>query len=265
MAHSFGTKKSWREWRDKRDASLHDPYGWFSLVELTWLDATARKLETFPGLWSASDDGQTITVSLPPGEHLFRDGQEVTGTVEVEVAPGVTDRSLRDDQGREAEVMYRFGKPGVRVRDPQAPGLANDYRIARYTFDPTWVVRGRIRPFREPQDITVGAAVPGGSHVLTAWAEAEVALPGGETARLTVTGDGPDRSSVFFYDVTSGNTTSEWRSAPLVVDGETVIIDFNRATIFPAHITPYGTCPKPPEDNHVNVKVKAGEKKVAKP
>lgn len=265
MAHAFGTAEAWEEWREGRDASLHEPYGWFSLVELTWLDETPRELEHFPGLWSASEDGQTITVALPEGECLYRDGNEVTGSVEVTVAPGVTDRSLRDARGREIEVMYRFGRPGIRVRDPHAPALANDHRIARYKFSTKWVLRGRMRPFTQTKEIVVDAAVEGGQHTLTAWGEAEVALPNDETVRLTVTGDGPQSSRVMFSDCTSGDTTAEWRSAPIAVDGETVVIDFNRATIFPAHMSPYGTCPKPPKENFIDAKVRAGEKKVEKP
>lgn len=264
MAHAFGTKRAWKDWRAERDASLKDPYGWFSLVELTWLSEEPRELENFPGLWSASEDGQTITVEVPDGAHVYRDGEEVSGTVQVEVAPGVVDRSLKDDRGREVEVMYRFGKPGVRVRDPQSPALADDYRVARYKFAPEWVVRGRLRRFPEPHDVVVDAAVPEGQHTLSAWAEAEVALPKDRTARLVLTGT-PEDANVIFHDKTNGDTTAGWRAAPAAIDGETVVIDFNRAVIFPAHISPYGTCPKPPTGNVVQARVKAGEKKVARP
>ena len=262
---SFGTEESWSEWRDERDASFKDPYGWFSLVELTWLGTTPQELENFPGLWSASEDGQTITVEVPDDQPIYRDGEEVHGTVTIDVAPGVTDRSLKDSRGREVEAMYRFGKPGVRIRDPHAPALAGDYRVARYKFNPKWVVRGRMLRYPEIKDLTVDAAVPGGSHTLHAWGDAEVALPKDRTATLIVTGEAPDDSSVIFYDETNGDTTAGWRRAPLVVDGETVVIDFNRATIFPAHMSPYGTCPKPPADNRIKARVKAGEKMVVRP
>ncbi len=265
MSHPFGTEKSWSEWREQRDASLKEPYGWFSLVELTWLDQTPKELSHFPGLWSASEDGQTITALITEDDPLYRGDEKVTGDVVIEVAPGVTDRSYRDSKGREIEVMYRFGKPGIRVRDPHAPALENDYRIARFKFDPKWVVRGRMLPYDEVREVTVDAAVEGGSHVISTWGEAEVALPKDRTATLVVTGTGPEKSSVYFYDKSSGDTTAEWRSAPVSVDGETVVIDFNRATIFPAHMSPYGTCPKPPASNRIDAQVKAGEKKVVKP
>ncbi len=265
MTYAFGTKKAWKQWRDQRVDALKDPYGWFSLVELTWLGPQPQPLDQFPGQWSASKDGLTVTGTLPEGVAVYRDGQEVVGQVQVSVAPGVADRSLKDKEGRELEVFYRFGKPGVRVRDPKAPALAGDYRVSRYKFSPEWVVRGRLKPYAQPQERVVEAAVPGGSHRLTAWAEAEVALPEGGTATLTVTGDGPGSSRVLFYDQTNGQASAGWREAPVAVDGDTVVIDFNRATIFPCHLTPYGTCPKPPAENVVDTKVRAGEKKVEKP
>ena len=43
---SFGTEESWSEWRDERDESFKDPYGWFSLVELTWLGTTPQELDS---------------------------------------------------------------------------------------------------------------------------------------------------------------------------------------------------------------------------
>ncbi len=265
MAYAFGTAQAWEEWRTERDQSLKDPYGWFSLVELTWLGRDPQELTNFPGLWSASEDGQTITVEVPEDSALYRDGEQISGTVNVEVAPGVVDRSITDAQGREIEVMYRFGKPGIRVRDPQAPALATDFRIAKYDFTPKWVVRGRMRPYEEPQEIQVGAAVPEGSHTLTAWGEADVALPNEQTATLVITGSDPHHAHVMFRDKTSGKATAAWRTAPVAIDGETVVIDFNRATILPAHMSPYGTCPQPPAGNDVDAKVKAGEKKVEKP
>ena len=265
MADSFGTAQSWNQWRSERDAALAEPYGWFSVVGLDWLDATPRVLDHFPGEWSASIDGNVVVAEIPVDQPLYRDGEEITGTLEIPIEPGAVDRSLRDGRGREAELMHRFGRLGIRVRDPQSPMLASDFRVSRYKFSPKWALRGRLLPYPEPREIIVDAASKGDQHALTAWGEAEVALPNDEVVRLAVTGDRLENASVLFYDETNGDKTAAWRNAPIAVDGQTVVIDFNRAAILPAHMTPYGTCPKPPAGNVVNAKVKAGEKKVEKP
>lgn len=259
MGESVGSKNGWKQWQNDREGALRDPYGWLSLVELEWLNDSPRSLAHFPGKWSA--DGNTVTFAPVPGEPLvYRDGQLIDAPLQIEVGPGISDRSLRDENGREIEVMYRFWGPAIRVRDPHAKRLEQFEGLDRYDFDPRWVLRGRILPYEEPRHLTVGSAVEGGTQDATAWADAEVVLPGGEAGTLMLMGEGPDSSSVWFYDQTNDDTTPGWRSAPTVVDGETVVIDMNRAQIFPAHLSPFGTCPRPPEENRIPARVEAGEK-----
>ena len=259
---SVGTKSGWDNWKAGRDEALRDPYGWLSLVDLQWLGEEPRRLDHFPGDWSAQ--GNTVLFAPVKGETpVYRDGALVEEPLEIEVGPGVTDRSLRDADGREIEVMYRYWGPAIRVRDPKARRLAEFRGLDRYDFDPRWVLRGRVLPYEQPMEVTVPTAVEGGTTEIDAWADAEVVLPDGEPLALQLFGDGPEHSSVSFYDQTNGKTTPGWRSAPVVVDGDTVVIDLNRAQIFPAHLTPFGTCPKPPGENRVPARVKAGEKKFA--
>lgn len=40
-----------------------------------------------------------------------------------------------------------------------------------------------------------------------------------------------------------------------------VRLDFTAALNLPSHLTPYGTCPRPPEGNVVTVAVAAGERR----
>ena len=264
MGGAFGTKEDWQAWVKQRDASLKEPYGWLSLVELDWLDETPKDLENFPGKWSA--DGTTITAVFDEDDlKVYRDGSLVGSPLTIEVTPGESDRSLRDETGREIEVMYRYWSPAVRVRDPKARRLEEFEGVDRYDFNKTWVLRGRLLPFDGVRQVAVPTAIEGGTSKLDTWATADFALPGDdEPISLIVTGDGPEGSSVFFYDDTNGDTTPGWRAAHAVIDGETVVVDFNRATLFPAHMSPFGTCPKPPEGNRIPRRVEAGEKKPLK-
>lgn len=257
MLEGYGTKEGWQRWAAERDESLRDPYGWLSLVELEWLDQTPRKLSSFPGTWSAQ--GNTVTAEFGAEEpKVYRDGQQVESPLTIEVAKGQSDRSLRDESGREIEVIYRFWGPCVRVRDPQASRLENYQGLDRYDFDPAWVLRGRLLPYDQVRQVEVEAAVEGGSHILPTWADAELALPGDEdTVTLVVSGEGPEGDPrVLFFD--EGMT--QWRAVSVAIDGGTVVADLNRATLFPAHLSPFGTCPKPPEGNRIPRVVEAGEK-----
>ena len=70
---------------------------------------------------------------------------------------------------------------------------------------------------------------------------------------------------VIFHDPTNGAQTAAWRRAPLLPDEGGWVVDFNRAQNFPAHFTPFGTCPTPPEGQGVPLAVHAGEKAPAEP
>ena len=261
MVGSVGTKSGRSEWIEAREEALRDPYGWLSLVELKWLDGAPTPLSHFPGLWEATGDDVTFTPEKG-GSSVFQGDQLVTEPLTIKVKPGTSDRSLRDQDGREAEVMSRFGLPAVRVRDPRANRLAGFDGLDRYDFDPTWVLRGRLLRFEEPRQQQVGTAVEGKTANLQAWAHAEVSLPNGDVAHLVVTGD-LESPQVLFYDQTNGDGTPEWRKVQAALDGETVVLDMNQAQIFPAHLSPFGTCPKPPEQNRIPMPVLAGEKKFA--
>jgi uncharacterized protein (DUF1684 family) len=64
-----------------------------------------------------------------------------------------------------------------------------------------------------------------------------------------------------FRDGTSGETTypaARFLYTPPATDGK-VVLDFNRAESPPCAFNPYATCPLPPPDNRMKVRVEAGE------
>ena len=260
MDELVGTEEGLELWRREREDALREPYGWLSLVELEWLGSTPQSLAHFPGLWSA--DGNLVTFAPRVTDPLvFRDYVEVISPIVIEVGPGISDRSLKDEEGREVEVMYRFWGPAVRVRDPEAKRLKQFTQLDRFDFDDEWVLSGDVRQYEEPISLKVDAAVEGGTQMVTVWAEADIALPNGRETTVVLTGDGPGSSSVMFFDETNGDITPGWRTVKAEVDGDDVVLDMNRAQIFPAHLSPFGTCPQPPKGNRIPMRVEAGEKK----
>jgi hypothetical protein len=64
-----------------------------------------------------------------------------------------------------------------------------------------------------------------------------------------------------FKDLTSGKETypaGRFLYTPLPVGGK-VVVDFNRAVNPPCAFTPYATCPLPPRQNWLGVRIEAGE------
>jgi uncharacterized protein (DUF1684 family) len=64
-----------------------------------------------------------------------------------------------------------------------------------------------------------------------------------------------------FRDLTAGETTypaARFLYTPMPKDGR-VVLDFNRAENPPCAFNPYATCPLPPYENRLKVRVEAGE------
>ncbi len=75
----------------------------------------------------------------------------------------------------------------------------------------------------------------------------------------------PDAKELFyiFRDQTSSKETygaGRFMYSDLPHDGK-VVLDFNKAYNPPCAFTPYATCPLPPAENRLPVRIEAGEKK----
>ncbi|WP_350258176.1 DUF1684 domain-containing protein [Scrofimicrobium sp. R131] len=247
-------RAAWEQWREHRNETLRQPHGWLSLVNLEWVGDTAAPLSSFPGIWSAKD--HQVTATFSPEDQVTRDGHPVVGQVHLEIPRGESDTSLLDARGRQAEVASRFGRIAVRTRDPEAPTRTNFSETRTFDFDPKWIVTVEWEPYPEPTEVTVPSAHQSKPMTLTAQGSATVF-----GQKVTITGSDRDHLGLIFHDETNGNQTEGWRSAPAKLDDGRLTIDFNRAVNFPAHFTPYGTCPTPPAGNTLPVAVTAGEKK----
>jgi uncharacterized protein len=86
----------------------------------------------------------------------------------------------------------------------------------------------------------------------------------GRQLKLEPVLEDPSAKELFFIfrDGTSGHETygaGRYLYAPLPRDG-TVVLDFNKAYSPPCAFTRYATCPLPPRQNRLPVRVEAGEK-----
>lgn len=220
------------DWHKQRLDDLNVPYGWLSLISLDWIGDEPQTLDTFPGVWQRRGDGVTVTFTAE--DAVTRNGEPVTGELHLDEH----DRTLRDSRGREAEYAPRFGAQMVRVRTEEF----TPRDIPTYPHDEAWTITVPHRPTDDT--VEVRSAQPFGTHTLQGTGYATI---DGKEMLLT---DG-----LIFSDPTG------WRRAPATVseDGATVTIDFNQSTIFPFHLSPYGTCPTAPASNHFDRTVEAGE------
>lgn len=248
--------EQWQDWHTARERDLADPHGWLALVSLDWLDDTPRRYGQLPGLWWQDQEAAYLD---PDGADLTYDGEPVTSVRRFElVNSGLGTRVPAGDL--EVEIARRSGYL-IRVHDPKAEVLRDFRGVPAYEPNPDWVLAGRFEPFDEPRPTTVGAVVPGLSHVYTAPGLVRFRYAGAEYT-LTAFNGKQGGLSILFTDATSGVTTYPAnRSLPVAeadADG-TVSLDFNRALNLPCAFTDFATCPLPPEGNRLPFAVTAGE------
>jgi hypothetical protein len=248
--------EDWQAWKTARERDLADPYGWLALVSLEWLDDAPRRYEGLPGVWWQDADAAYLD---PQGAEVSHEGAPVTDVRRFElVNSGAGTRVVAGDV--EIEIARRSGYL-IRVHDPKAEVLRDFRGVPSYEPRQEWVLEGRFEAFSEPRPTTVGAVVPGLSHVYTAPGVVRFSHEGVEHT-LTAFNGKVDGLSILFTDATSGVTTyaaNRSLAVPAPDEQGVVVLDFNRATNLPCAFTDFATCPLPPEGNRLPFAVEAGE------
>lgn len=263
-----------KAWQKERVESLKREDGWFTLVGLFWLDEGENRFGSDP----------EAKVALPADRAprqagvLVRKGDEVT----VRVAPGVTVTSdgkpvttlalSADSNGKPTIldlgslsffVIRRGDLVGVRVKDKKSPALAAFHGLDSFPVSPAWRIDARFEPYDPPKDVAIpnvlGQVIPDKSPgaLVFEW--------DGKTYRLDTSGDPKEGLSLIFGDQTNGKETygaGRFLDTGPVENGK-VVVDFNKAYNPPCAFTPYATCPLPPAQNKLALRVEAGEKKYA--
>jgi uncharacterized protein (DUF1684 family) len=126
-------------------------------------------------------------------------------------------------------------------------------------------VEATFVPHASPRKVAI-PTVLGTSEPMEAPGIVKFTVDGKEYTLEPVIEDPSDPSLWFiFKDQTSAKETygaGRFLYAPMPENGKTVI-DFNRAYNPPCALTPYATCPLPPKQNWLPVRVEAGEKAYA--
>lgn len=263
-------------WRADRVARLTAPDSWLSLIGLHWLkpgensvgsaEDNSIRLAAGPaylGQVTLEADGRVIFVAAP-GSLAASDGAPVPGSnfgaVELSYRSGKP--TLVTAHTVSFLVIQRGEKLGLRVRDSESPRRVNFVGIDYFDADPAWRIEADWVAFESPREIpitnmlgqTSPAKVPG-KAVFTRDGQTIELLPMAESA-----------TEPLFFVISDGTSGEETYDAARFVyavppkDGK-VILDFNRAQNPPCAFTPFATCPLPPKENRMTIRVTAGERK----
>jgi len=244
------------KWRNQREDRLKAEGGWLSVAGLFWLHDGAN---TF-----GKDEKNDIV--LPDGPAQAGVFELQAGKVKVKM--NGSEKELWPDSMDKAEVgraklyvIKRGDRYGIRLRDPESEYRRNFHGIEYYPAREDYRVIARFVP--DEKEIPI-LNIIGITEPLKSPGIALFTLNGKEY-RVRPVFETPDAQELFyiFKDETSGKETygaGRFLYSALPKDGK-VELDFNKAYNPPCAFTPYATCPLPPPENRLPVRIEAGEKK----
>ncbi|HEU4328365.1 MAG TPA: DUF1684 domain-containing protein [Roseiflexaceae bacterium] len=257
-------------WRARAEAGLRAEDGWLALVGLFWLQEGENTVGSAPSSAVRLPESAAAEV----GQLLLRDGR-----VTLRVRPGVTamldgesvaERELRPDTDGPPDrvrigdvalwVIVRGQRVGVRVSDPDSPTRRDFGGRHWFPVDPAYRIPAHFEPYDPPKTLAITNILGDTS---------DVASPGavvfeldGQEHRLDASSLSEHGLFLVFRDRTSGGETygaARFLSAAPPQDGR-LTLDFNRAVHPPCAFTEFATCPLPPRQNHLPVRIAAGER-----
>jgi uncharacterized protein (DUF1684 family) len=243
-------------WRRAREANLKAEGGWLSLAGLFWLNEGANSFGTDPANRIALGDGpaRAGVFELHDGKvTVLQDGR--TRELKPDSADAVTAGRLS------LFVIQRGGKYGIRLKDPESQARRKFHGLSYWAAREEYRVTARFTP--APREIPI-TNVLGQTEPMKCPGYVTFRLVGRQL-RLYPVLEEPQAKELFFIfrDRTSGKETygaARFLDSELPREGQ-VVLDFNRAYNPPCAFTPYATCPLPPLENRLPVRIEAGEKK----
>ena len=151
----------------------------------------------------------------------------------------------------------------IRMRDDRGEVARSFAGFHWFPIDEKYRVTGRFIKDPMPQDVHIPNQL-GDDTVYKTEGVVEFTL-NGQTVRLRPMTTRPNRFYFIFRDGTSGTETygtARFLYSDLRSDGTTVL-DFNQAYNPPCSFNPFTTCPLPPQENRLKVRIPAGEKDYA--
>jgi uncharacterized protein (DUF1684 family) len=244
------------QWRSAREAALKADGGWLTVAGLFWLHPGANSYGK-----EASND-----IALPygparAGTFELHDGKvtAVFNGNKCELRPDSADSAKVDRLS--LFVIHRGDRYGIRLKDPESEYRRSFHGLEYFPANKHYRVTARF--VAEPAEIPI-LNVIGQKEKYPSPGYASFVLQGHEL-RLRPYLEEPNANQLFyvFRDETSGKETyggGRFLYSSMPANGE-VVLDFNKAYNPPCSFTPYATCPLPPPENRLGIRIEAGEKK----
>jgi hypothetical protein len=265
-----------QQWREQRAASLTSDTGWLTLAGLFWLDNGSNSFGSGSGnalvlnnaaladtAGSFEVDGGSVRFVAQSDGGVTLNGQRFDSVSLKTDASG--DPTVLASGTLRFFVIERGGKLGVRVRDLNNPRRLEFRGLSYFPVSTAWVVKARFVPYPPGKRIKIINIL--GMEVDAESPGAVVFSRNGRQWRLDTVIDSPgdQELSIMLADGTSGQETygaGRFLDIPLP-QGGTAVLDFNKAYNPPCALNDFATCPLPPPQNRLQLRIDAGEMKYA--
>lgn len=259
-------------WQARRLAALTRDDGWLTLTALHRLqegtftvgsdpEADLALPASAPALAGRLEvAGDAVTFHAEPAAGATVEGAEVSSVLLVADTDG--EPTVVDLGSTSFFLISRGGVRLLRVRDSEHPALRDFPGLEYFPIDSAWHFQARFEPYDPVKRIPV-ANIIGIVEDSPSWG-AVVFDHAGSTYRIDALAEpGDERLFLIFADATSGRETYG-AGRYLYVDGPDaegrIDLDFNQAYNPPCAFTAYATCPLPPRQNRLPLRIEAGEK-----
>lgn len=258
-----------QKWRHAREASLTADSGWLTVVGLFWLKEGKNTVGTeggndfvlpkgsAPGSLGVFEfQGQRIFFQAAPGVSVTVNGKPATSAALKPDTSGSPDIVRTNDLTM--FVIQRGSRHGIRLKDKNSELRKNFTGVKYFPVKEEYRGRAKFVPYDPPKMITV-PNILGDSEEEASPGSVVFTLNGKECRLDPVSED--DGLFFIFKDLTSGKETyppGRFLTTEKPKNGA-VILDFNKAYNPPCAFTPFATCPLPPKQNHLPIRIEAGE------
>ncbi|MBE0653820.1 MAG: DUF1684 domain-containing protein [Bacteroidales bacterium] len=260
------------KWKESRIERLKSEKGWLNLAGLYWLSEGSNSFgadssnqiifpENAPAFCGTIlKQGDSIQFIQPQPAEISVNGEIVPDALLIPDIAG--NPTIMTFKNLAWYIIRRDSLYGIRLRDYEHPRIAKLDHIPAFEADLQWKKTAKFVPFKTMDSIWVPTATGTSEMYL---------VPGklvfqheNETYELL-----PFRSGKGFFliigDRTSGiETYAAGRFLYTKKPGlfNRVVLDFNKAYNPPCAFSPYATCPLPPPENRLKLRITAGEKGV---
>ena len=262
------------KWRAERLEEINGEDGWTTLVGLFWLKEGKNRFGSHPSndivlpagtapkfAGSFRLDKGTVKLEAEPDAGVTRDGESVSSLGLASDGDGKP--TILRLQSLKLLIIKRGERLGLRVKDKNNSARANFIGVNYFSLEQNFRINAKFEPYEPPKIIPIVNVLGMIDNMISPGAL--IFEIGGRTYRLDpVLEKGSRQLFIIFADKTNGKETygagRYLYADPPGSDG-LVILDFNKAHNPSCAFTKFATCPLPPRQNRLALRIEAGEKK----